>query len=450
MTKVHFPEGFTWGTATSSYQIEGAVDEDGRGESIWDRFSHTPGKVLDGGTGDVACDHYHRWPEDLALMADLGLSAYRLSVAWPRILPTGRGPVNQAGLDFYKRLVEGLLERGIEPFITLYHWDLPVALQDAGGWPVRATAEAFAEYAAVVAGALGDRVKRWMTINEPWCVSLLSHQTGNHAPGLKSWPDALAASHHALLAHGLAVGEIRRNAPGAEAGIVLNYTASIPASNSPADQRAARLFDGYFNRWFTDPVYGLGYPVDMVAEYSAAGFLPDGLAFVQPGDLELLAAPTDFLGVNYYTRAVLTGGEKPGDWREVFYDEPRTEMGWEIYPEGLYKLLLRLHSHYSVPKLYITESGVSYLDGPGPDGRVRDERRIDYLRRHFAAAQAAIGAGVPLAGYFVWSLLDNFEWDRGYTQRFGIVHVDYETQKRTPKDSFHWFRDVIAANAVEA
>lgn len=450
MTATPFPAGFLWGTATSSYQIEGAFDADGRGLSIWDRFSHTPGKTL-GGHGDVACDHYHRWPEDLDLMAQLGVKGYRFSIAWPRILPDGRGRVNQAGLDFYKRLVEGMLERGITPFATLYHWDLPVALEDAGGWPARATAEAFAEYAGVVTAALGDRVQQWMTINEPWCISLLSYQLGVHAPGRKEWPAALAASHHVLLAHGLAMREIRRNVPGAQAGIVLNYEYAMPASASPADRDLQRWRDGYFNRWFTDAVYGRGYPADMVADYVAAGHLPDGLSFVRPGDMALVAAPTDFLGVNYYTRAIARA-DTPDNLPQTLFPQPpeeQTAMGWDIYPEGLYRLLLRLHSHYEVPKIYITENGVSYLDPVDADGRVRDPRRIAYMRDHFAACQRAIAAGVPLAGFFAWSFMDNFEWDRGYTQRFGIVHVDYETQRRIPKESYHWFRELIARNALD-
>ncbi|MBX0329485.1 beta-glucosidase [Oscillochloris sp. ZM17-4] len=449
MTATTFPAGFVWGAATAAYQIEGAIHEGGRGESIWDRFSHTPGKTRDGATGDVACDHYHRWEEDFGLLTAMGVDAYRFSIAWPRVLPDGRGQVNQAGLDFYSRQVDALLERGITPFATLYHWDLPVALEDAGGWPARATAEAFAEYAGVVAQALGDRVKHWITINEPWCVSMLSYEGGEHAPGRRSWPDALAASHHALLAHGLAEPEIRRYSPGAQVGITLNFTASVPASDSPADRDAARAFDGYFNRWFLDPVYGRGYPSDMVAAYLGAGYLPEGLSFVQPGDMDIIAAPTDFLGVNYYTREVMAAGAGPGEWQPVRLDVPRTEMGWEIYPEGLYTLLLRLYSAYDVPRLYITENGVSYLDGPGADGRIHDVRRIDYLRQHLAACQRAIAAGVPLAGYFQWSLMDNFEWGHGYAQRFGAVYVDYETQRRTPKDSFFWYRDVIARNGLD-
>jgi beta-glucosidase len=444
-----FPEGFIWGAATSAYQIEGAVHADGRGESIWDRFSHTPGKTRDGHHGDSACDHYHRFKEDVALMAELGLKAYRFSIAWPRIMPTGRGAINQAGLAFYNRLVDELLAHEITPYVTLFHWDLPVALQDAGGWPVRATAEAFGEYAGVVAAALGDRVRHWITINEPWCISFLSHQIGEHAPGLQDWPAAIAASHHALLAHGLGAQAIRAAAPLAEVGIALNFTAAVPASASPADRDAARHYDGYFNRWFLDPLAGHGYPADMVADYSAAGYLPEGMACVQPGDMALIAVPSDFCAFNYYTREVLAAGGQPWQYRIVRLETPRTEMGWEIYPEGLYNFLLRLHSHYGAQRIIITENGVSYLEPLSADGRIHDYARIAFMQRHLAACQRAIAAGVPLEGFFYWSLLDNFEWAHGYHQRFGLVHVDYESQRRIPKDSFAWYRDLIANNGMQ-
>ncbi len=449
MGALTFPQGFVWGAATAAYQIEGAAREDGRGESIWDRFSHTPGKTRDGHTGDVACDHYHRYEEDVALMAELGLKAYRFSIAWPRVLPQGRGQVNQRGLDFYRRLVDALLERGITPYATLYHWDLPVALEDAGGWPARATAEAFAEYAGVVAAALGDRVKHWLTINEPWCVSMLSHQIGEHAPGRQSWPEAIAASHHTLLAHGLGAQAIKAAAPDAQVGIVLNFEAVLPASDSPADRDAARWRDGYFNRWFLDPLYGHGYPSDMLADYAAAGFLPDWDALVRPGDLATIATPTDLFAFNYYTRTVVAGNGRPWEHRVLHLDTPRTAMGWEIYPEGLYKILLRLHSHYSIGRIFIAENGASYLHEVDADGRVRDQDRIEFLRLHLAACHRAIAAGVPLEGYFQWSLMDNFEWAHGYHQRFGLVHIDYATQRRIPKDSFYWYRDVIARNGLE-
>jgi beta-glucosidase len=431
------------------------VHEGGRGESIWDRFAHTPGKIVDGSTGDVACDHYHRWREDVALMKELGHQAYRFSIAWPRILPEGRGPVNRAGLDFYSRLIDGLLEAGIIPFATLYHWDLPQALQDRGGWPARATAQRFVEYADVVSRTLGDRVKNWITQNEPWCVSILGHQVGEHAPGRHDWPAALAAAHHTLLSHGWAVPVLRENSRGAEVGITLNFTQSNPASAGEDDIAAARSYDGYFNRWFTDPIFKGMYPQDKIVEYTEAGYLPaSGAPFIQGGDMEAISVPFDFLGVNYYTRALIAAAN--GGWREVPPEtiiDPskveRTDMGWEVFPEGLFQLLTRLHADYTPPKLYVTENGASYSDGPGADGSVQDERRTRYLRDHFAACARAIDAGVPLAGFFVWSLMDNFEWAKGYSQRFGIVWVDYATQRRVPKDSALWYRKVIADNGVE-
>jgi beta-glucosidase len=451
MTKIQFPPSFVWGTATSSYQVEGAVHEDGRGESIWDRFSHTPGKVEDGSTGDVACDHYHLWRNDIALMKDLGLHAYRFSVAWPRILPTGRGHVNQAGIDFYSRLVDGLLEADIAPFVTLYHWDLPQVLQDAGGWPARSTAEAFVEYADVISRALGDRVKRWITHNEPWCASMLSYQVGEHAPGWNDWSAALAAAHHLLLSHGWAVPVLRRNSPGAEVGITMNFTPATPASSSAEDVAASRYFDGYFNRWFVEPVYKGAYPEDMIAAYTSEGKIPaEGAQFIHSGDLSAISTPIDFLGVNYYSRAVISRwGDGTPETLLGLTGVERTEMGWEVYPEGLYELLTRLHKDYVPGKMYVTENGASYSDGPDDAGHVRDVRRQTYLHDHFAAAKRAIDEGVPLAGYFVWSLMDNFEWAKGYTQRFGIVWVDYPTQKRLPKDSALWYRQVIADNAID-
>jgi beta-glucosidase len=453
MSALQFPPSFVWGAATSSYQIEGAVREDGRSESIWDRFAHTPGKIEDGSTGDVAVDHYHRWREDVRLMKELGLQAYRFSIAWPRILPGGRGQVNRRGLDFYSRLVDELLESGITPFATLYHWDLPQVLQDKGGWPARATAEAFVEYADTTSRALGDRVKYWITHNEPWCVSFLSHQIGEHAPGWQDWPAALAAAHNVLLSHGWAVPVLRENSPGAEVGITLNFTIATPATDSEQDTAAARMLDGYFNRWFVDPVYKGSYPEDMVAAYRAQGLLLEGeLPFVHGGDMNAISVPTDFLGVNYYTRAVVKGplsmNADPAGLEVKLNGVERTDMGWEVYPQGLHDLLVWLHTDYSPPKMYITENGVSYSDGPGSDGRIHDERRTRYLRDHFAAARRAMDLGVPLAGYFVWSLMDNFEWAKGYKQRFGMVWVDYSTLQRIPKDSALWYRQVIASNAV--
>lgn len=449
-----FPKGFVWGAATSAYQIEGAARADGRGESIWDRFSHTPSKVEDGSTGDVACDHYNRWKEDVALMKQLRLQAYRFSIAWPRVFPLGRGTRNDRGLDFYSRLVDELLANGIEPYVTLYHWDLPQALQDEGGWANRATAEAFVEYADAVSRRLGDRVKNWITHNEPWCASLLSHQIGRHAPGIQDWSVALAASHHLLLSHGWAVPVLRKNSPGSEVGITLNLTPSVPASPSAEDYDAYRHFDGYFNRWFLDPLYRRQYPADMLADYLERGYLPArGFDVVREGDLRSIATPTDFLGVNYYNRTVVRSDRIPEEKnhpRTVFLapESEWTEMGWEVYPDGLFQILTRVAFEYSVPKMFITENGASYSQGPDADGRVRDVKRLQFLRDHLLAAKQAIDIGVPLKGYFAWSLMDNFEWERGYTQRFGMTWVDYATQARVPKDSALWYKQVIVENAV--
>ena len=449
MTKhITFPSDFIWGAATASYQIEGAWEADGKGESIWDRFSHTPGKVLGGDTGDRACDHYHRWQDDLDLMQSLHLRAYRFSVAWPRVLPSGRGPVNAAGLDFYDRLVDGLLARGIRPFATLYHWDLPQALEDAGGWPVRSTAEAFVEYADVVSRRLGDRVTDWITHNEPWCTAFLGHMFGVHAPGLRDVAKTAATVHHTLLSHGWAVPMLRRNRPGARVGIVLNPMEIVPASQSLADLQAAAMQDGIMNRLFLDPLYGRNYPADVVAHFAAQqGGTFD---FVQPDDLDAIATPTDFLGVNMYSRIVVSATDAPDTMPMVTdADVEHTEMGWEVYPPALYNLLCRLYFDYKPASLLITENGASYSDEPDETGRVADARRLAYIRDHLAQARRSMDAGVPLAGYFVWSLMDNFEWSHGYSQRFGIVWVDYDTLERIPKDSAFWYRDAIAANGFD-
>jgi beta-glucosidase len=455
MSKRVFPEGFLWGVATSAFQIEGGHDEDGRGESIWDRLAATPGRIADGSDGRVACDHYHRWPEDLALLSQLGVGAYRFSVAWPRVMPHGRGAVNQRGLDFYDRLVDALLERSIQPMATLYHWDLPQPLQDRGGWASRDTAKAFVDYADAVSMRLGDRVRHWVTHNEPWCIATLGHEQGEHAPGHRDPPEALRAAHHVLLSHGWALPVLRRNAPAAEVGIVLNLVPPEPASPSEADREATRWFDGFFNRWYLDPIFRGAYPEDAVQDRVRRGHLPAGpLSFVEPGDLAAIARPIDFLGVNYYNRAVVRSEAVP----EV-ENAPRTiplppageltDMGWEVHPAGLQAILRRLHQEYRAPRIYVTENGAAYADGPDAAGRIDDARRVAYLRGHLAACAAALEEGVPLAGYFYWSLLDNFEWAHGYTKRFGLVWVDYATQVRTPKASFEAYRDVIAANAVE-
>jgi len=431
-----FPSDFVWGAATAAYQVEGAATEDGRGESIWDRFSATPGNVANGDTGAIACDTYHRYAEDIRLMRTLGIGAFRLSVAWPRILPEGRGPVNRAGLDFYDRLVDDLLANGLDPYVTLYHWDLPQALEENGGWPVRDTADAFTEYTEVVVARLGDRVRHWITQNEPWVISWLGYGLGVHAPGRTSDSDALAAGHHILLAHGRAAEVLRREAPDSEVGIAVDLVPMYPFSDTEADIEAAHREDGFRNRWFLDAVLGRGYPEDMLERY--AEILPP----IADGDLETIAAPLDFLGVNYYTRNVVRAGvgEVATEGAE------HTDMGWEVYPDGLRDLLVRLHAEYELPDLYITENGAAFPDSRN-NGTVPDPRRIAYLGGHLDAVASAIADGVPVRGYFLWSLLDNFEWAFGYSRRFGIVYVDFETLERVPKDSFAWYRDFIAAQA---
>lgn len=441
-----FPEGFLWGVATAAYQIEGAWNEDGKGVSIWDTFSHTQGKIADGSTGDVACDHYHRWREDIALMKELGVKAYRFSIAWTRILPQGSGTVNPKGLDFYDRLVDGLLEAGIKPFITLYHWDLPQALQDVGGWANRDVAYYFADYTAVVAHKLGDRVKHWMTHNEPWVVSWIGYGWGIHAPGIKNAKVALQVAHHLLLSHGLAV-EVLRDLGDHEtkAGIVLNLSPVHPASDSEEDKAAAWRYDGFHNRWFLDPIFVGSYPADMWEWYGQ--LVPE----VKPGDMAIISRRIDFLGVNYYTRSVVKHDPQGGMLKLSHVrieGSEYTEMGWEVYPDGLYELLTRLNRDYKVHEFYITENGAAFKDEITPDGKVHDERRLSYLREHFLRAHKAIQDGVPLKGYFVWSLMDNFEWAHGYTKRFGVVYVDYETQKRIIKDSGYCYKQVIAENGV--
>ena len=451
---IRFPDGFLWGAATSAYQIEGAAGEDGRGPSIWDTFSHTPGKTWNGESGDVAADHYHRFPEDVALMRELGLGVYRFSIAWPRVQPTGSGPANERGLDFYRRLVDALLEAGIEPFPTLFHWDLPQPLQDAGGWPARDTASRFAEYAGLVYDALADRVGNWLTHNEPWCAAFLGYGMGRHAPGIHDPRQCVAAAHHLLLGHGLAVEELRRRAPGAEVGIVLNLEPMRPGSDDPDDVAAARLADGMQNRIFLDPLFRGEYPSDVLAHLDPLV----GLDHIQAGDERTIAAPLDLLGVNYYRPSRIAARRDPQgrEWTVWPGDEAvapvpqnteRTAMDWPIDPSGLGEILRRVHDDYGVPMI-VTENGAAFDDVVDGDGRVRDDRRIAYLDGHLRSLHEAVEAGADVRGYFVWSLLDNFEWAEGYAKRFGIVHVDYDTLRRTPKDSARWYRDVIAANGI--
>lgn len=430
-----FPADFVWGVATSSYQIEGGADADGKGESIWDRFCRVPGAIADGSDGRVACDHVHRWAADLDLIAALGVDAYRFSVSWPRVQPDGRGAFNAAGLGFYDRLVDGLLARGVRPYLTLNHWDLPAALQDAGGWAARDTVHRFVDYARQVASRVGDRVDAITTHNEPWVIAVLGHENGAFAPGLRDRRAAMQVAHHLLLSHGLALQALRAQACPSRAGIVLNLSPVFPASDGPEDAAAARLEDGRLVRWFMDPLFGRGYPADVLA------FLGDDAPRVDPGDLEAIATPMDFLGLNYYSRSVV----RAGGWFDVHSSGKRlTDMGWEIVPECLTELLLRLHRDWPLPPLYVMENGAAFQDRL-QDGRVHDGDRIDYLASHIGAVGDAIAQGVKMAGYMVWSLLDNFEWASGYAKRFGIVHVDYDTLARTPKDSYHWYRDFLQA-----
>ena len=440
-----FPPDFVWGAATASYQIEGATNEDGRSESVWDRFAATPGKVRNGDSGAVACDFYHRYRDDIALMGELGLDAFRFSVAWPRVIPDGRGAVNDAGLDFYDRLVDELLGNGIVPYVTLFHWDTPQVLEDAGGWPVRDTVDAFTEYVEAVAGRLGDRVAHWITHNEPWVVSWVGHGWGHHAPGRVSDADALATAHHLLLSHGRAVEVLRRESPNSQVGITLNLDNPYAASDSDADTAAARWVDGLHNRWFLDPIFKGAYPEDMVEAW--AEIMPE----VRDGDLAEIAAPIDFLGVNNYTSPLVAADENGGRSQIVRRkDVDRTDMGWEVVPEGLHDLLVRLHHDYGPRAIYVTENGAAFPDVRGHDGAVSDPERQSYLEQYLAAASQAITHGVPLRGYFAWSLLDNFEWAWGYWKRFGLIYIDYATLERVPKGSFYWYRDLIAAQRRRA
>jgi beta-glucosidase len=438
-----FPDGFLWGTATASFQIEGGISE--RGWCIWDDFCRWPGRVYEGHTGDVADGHYHRYREDVALMAELGMQAYRFSISWPRVLKGGVGEVNEPGLAFYDRLVDELLEHDITPYVTLYHWDLPWELHRLGGWPARDTAQRFADYVQVVADRLGDRVTNWITHNEPWVVAFLGYWFGVHAPGWQDMGLALQAAHHVLLSHGLAVPILRESNPQARVGITLNLSPVYPASESEADRAAAQRQDGFANRWFLDPVFKGEYPQDMWELVGAAA------PRVFEGDMETISRPLDFLGVNYYTRALVQADEQaPTGVRSLHPDGEYTQMDWEVFPQGLTDLLVRVERDYAPGDIYITENGCAYEDVLTSEGRVHDAQRTAYLQSHFAAAHEAIGQGVPLKGYFVWSLLDNFEWAYGYSRRFGIVYVDFDTLRRYPKDSALFCKQVAQANAVEA
>jgi beta-glucosidase len=444
-----FPTDFAWGAATSSYQIEGAVSEDGKGPSIWDTFSHRPGNIAKGDTGDVACDHYHRWADDVDLIASYGLNAYRFSVSWPRVQPSGRGATNQKGLDFYRRLTHRLREKGIRPALTLNHWDIPQAIQDDGGWQSRDTVGRFADYTALLADALGDSVEWWITQNEPWIIAALGYRLGIHAPGVKDTEAELRTAHHLLLAHGAAVAGYRATGLTNPIGITLNLLPTYPQTDSEADARAAVLSDGYTNRWYLDPVFDGEYPTDML-DYFGQRF---SLDWVRDGDLANVAQPIDFLGVNYYSRRVVRA-PREGEVAEFAWvvrtetttGIPTSDLGWEMTPPVLRDLLLHLRDRYRNPTILITENGCSLRDEIAPDGGVHDPRRVAFFDGHIRAVEEAIDAGVDVRGFFAWSLMDNFEWAEGYGPRFGLTYVDYETQRRIPKDSAAWYRDLIARN----
>jgi len=438
MTVYKFPHNFLWGAATASYQIEGAWNEDGKGESIWDRFSHTPGKVTEGNTGDIACDHYHRYPEDIALMRQLGLKAYRFSIAWARVLPGGRGPINPHGLDFYDRLVDALCAANIEPFLTLYHWDLPQVLQDEGGWENRNTCHAFADYSALMVKRLGDRVKYWTTFNEPSVAAFIGNLTGEHAPGYRDPKIAYQVAHNLMVAHGLAVQAIRGANSNLETGIVLNLWMADPATSSPEDVAAAEAAWERDETLFLDPLFKGHYPTG--AYQLAGGNMPK----ILDGDMALIAQELDFVGINYYSRNVIGVKGKVNTIPGSEY----TEMGWEVCAPALRRMLVKINNNYSLPPIYITENGSSFKDEVSADGRIHDPRRLDYLKNHFIQTHLAMQDGVDVRGYMVWSLLDNFEWGHGFSKRFGLTHVDYKTQKRTVKDSGEWYAELIRTNEI--
>jgi len=439
-----FPDGFLWGAATAAYQVEGAWDADGKGPSIWDLFCRRPGAIEHGDSGEIACDHYHRWKEDVELIAAPGLNAYRFSVGGPRVIPNGTGAVNRAGLDFYDRLVDALLDDGIRPLVTLYHWDLPQALQDRGGWASRDAPGWFADYAGEVARRLGDRVTDWATVNEPEVVAFAGHAKGVHAPGVRDWAVALRAAHSLLLGHGLAASAVRAASTQARVGIVLNLSPCHAASSEEQDVGAARRADGYLNRWFLDPLHGRGYPADMVETY---GELLDPSC---TAELAGWNGGLDFLGVNYYTRRMVRAADAlPLRLADVNVPAAqRTEMGWEVYPEGLREILARVRADYQPPVLMVTENGAAFDDVVSASGEIDDEPRRAYLASHLAAAADAIADGIPVRGYFAWSLMDNFEWSHGYAKRFGLYRVDYDIQRRTLKRSGEWYGSLAQAHSA--
>ena len=448
MKEIKKEKTFNWGVATSSYQIEGAHNTDGRGPSVWDVFSHTKGRVKNGDTGDIACDHYNKFSDDIILMRDLGVDSYRFSVSWPRIFPIGtEDKINQSGMDFYDRLVDTLLENNITPFVTLNHWDIPQGLEDLGGWTNRDMVQQFVKYSHYLSRGLGDRVANWITHNEPWCISFLGYVEGRKPPGLKgAWAKSLHTAHHLLLSHGKAVPEIKSNVRNAKVGITLNLNTAIPASNSEYDKKECDFYDAQFNRLYLDPLYKQKYPKLLFDRLLEKGAIKQSdLNFIGEGDLKTISTPTDFLGVNYYSRAVIRDesvDEKLNEKQKVTMG-PKTDFGWEVYPKGIYDLLKRLQDDYNVNEIMVTENGCSYSDGPDENKKVNDINRVEYHRSHIEQILIAVDEGIPCTAYFAWSLMDNFEWAEGYSQRFGLIWVDFDTLERIPKESYYWYQKFL-------
>ena len=448
MKEIKKEKTFNWGVATSSYQIEGAHDTDGRGPSVWDVFSHTKGRVKNGDTGDIACDHYNKFSDDIILMRELGVDSYRFSVSWPRIFPIGtEDKINQSGMDFYDRLVDTLLENNITPFVTLNHWDIPQGLEDLGGWTNRDMVQQFVKYSHYLSRDLGDRVANWITHNEPWCISFLGYVEGRKPPGLNgAWAKSLHTAHHLLLSHGKAVPEIKSNVRNAKVGITLNLNTAIPASDSEYDKKECDFYDAQFNRLYLDPLYKKKYPKLLFDRLLEKGAIKQSdLNFIEEGDLKTISTPTDFLGVNYYSRAVIRDesvDEKLNEKQKVTMG-PKTDFGWEVYPQGIYDLLKRLQDDYNVNEIMVTENGCSYSDGPDENKKVNDINRVEYHRSHIEQILIAVDEGIPCTAYFAWSLMDNFEWAEGYSQRFGLIWVDFDTLERIPKESYYWYQKFL-------
>ena len=448
MKEIKKEKTFNWGVATSSYQIEGAHDTDGRGPSVWDVFSHTKGRVKNGDTGDIACDHYNKFSDDIILVRELGVDSYRFSVSWPRIFPIGtEDKINQSGMDFYDRLVDTLLENNITPFVTLNHWDIPQGLEDLGGWTNRDMVQQFVKYSHYLSRDLGDRVANWITHNEPWCISFLGYVEGRKPPGLKgAWAKSLHTAHHLLLSHGKAVPEIKSNVRNAKVGITLNLNTAIPASNSEYDKKECDFYDAQFNRLYLDPLYKKKYPKLLFDRLLEKGAIKQSdLNFIEEGDLRTISTPTDFLGVNYYSRAVIRDesvDEKLNEKQKITMG-PKTDFGWEVYPQGIYDLLKRLQDDYNVNEIMVTENGCSYSDGPDENKKVNDINRVEYHRSHIEQILIAVDEGIPCTAYFAWSLMDNFEWAEGYSQRFGLIWVDFDTLERIPKESYYWYQKFL-------